>query len=293
VKRHTTTTAIPSFTAGADAFLIFAPIPGVAFLYGSVATNVLTLTPATYSDSAALFPPSGPASVVNAFRYASNCAEIIPTVNSNTWSGSIHVSKTVLKVAQVSNSGTSVLHITGLLDAVNTTKPGTILPFNHGFYSPSRQDTDTYPFSPILDAQAWASVSTAAASTTTITSVVLPASGIFLGMGDMECTVVKIPAFSVTGNVGIVRTWCCIEYQLNSNSPFYDFASKSPSPDPLALAMLKSLYAELPVAVPYYENEEFWKRVLAFIRRVSGNLSVVPGPLGNVATGVNMIANAF
>jgi len=47
---------------------------------------------------------------------------------------------------------------------------------------------------------------------------------------------------------------------------------------------------DLPVGVPFEENENFWNRVLRIIQMVSGATSLIPGPYGQISRGVNLLS---
>lgn len=288
---------MPAFTAGSDAFIIQVPIPGIAYLWGSNVAGVLNLNPVYYTDMLSVFPLNGETTNVNQFRYASNVLEIIPTVNSMTWTGSINLFKTSCTLSYTSTAVDAYM-LSGLYDAVNSSRPEMVLPFNAGVYTPTRTSADDYPFVPIMSQQKWADIYPSA-STTTVTGPVtnitfgpITTTG-FTGLGNQEVTVIKIPAYSVAGNAGTIRSWACVEYQVASSSPLYEYSTLSAPHDPLALELLKRFYREHPAGCPYYDNESFWKRLLEWIRSTSAAVSMIPGPIGDAALGVNLITNAI
>jgi len=296
VKRHqlTNTLNVTALTPGEDGYIVTLPVPGVAFFIGSVGAGTLELYPVFYTDYASLFPVGREGEVVTRFRYASSVIEIIPTVNQMTWTGNLQITKGEVDLTpSLSSSG---YIISGLGALVNTVKPDCVHPFNLGCYVPTRSTDDSYPFQSIMSNQTYAGTTfeppTAGSEVTSITFPTISSVN-FVGLGKQEVTVIKIPAYSATGNVGVVRTWACVEYQLNSASPFYEFAALSAPCDPLALQLLKQFYAEHSAAVPYYDNDTFWKRFVEWVHGASGLLSALPGPYGTAARGVNMITGVL
>jgi hypothetical protein len=296
VKRHTYVGSSPTFTSGDDAWIVLIPIPGVAFFYGSNVSDTLLLTPVFYSDTTTLFPVGSETSVVNKFRYASNALEIIPTANAMTWAGSIQVFKGPVE-AQVQAVGTSGAYVklSGLDDLINSVRPDCVHPFNLGAYVPTTTTADDYPFVPVATAQTYSDISPAMTtqSTAGLTCAFATISTQnFIGLGHQEAVFLKIPNWSATANPFTIRTWSCIEYQCGSASALFEYQTLSAPYDPLALAILKKFYADHPSAVPFYENDSFWKRLLEWIRVGSDAVSHIPGEVGMIGKGVNLVANA-
>jgi len=283
-KRHTSTTSMVTPVSGEDHYICLLPTPGVAYWYGARATGAttqMTLNPVYYSDFTTLFPNSSEDSVVNSFRYASNVIEIVPTANQMSWGGSISVWKGQLSTSLGAfvSAGTAVNYVLDGDEAVNSVKPESVLPFNQGMYSITCCNQPTMPFTPVMVAQTPAGL--------TSSNIVLAGANHLIGVGCQESVIIKMP-FSVTTNSALIRTWACVEYTVNSSSLFYDYSRLSPPCDPTALAMFRRFIHEQPTAVPYYENESFWKRFVAWVREVSGPLKVLPGVAGEVAGIVNL-----
>jgi len=294
-KKCTLTQALP-FTPSAtlDSFILLLPTPGVAFWYAQTNPAIpaanFTLTPVYYDGFGTLFPPGLEDTVVDEFRLASNVIEIVPTVNSMTWAGAIEVFKGPVSMSPYDDTGSGAigLKVVGL-EAMLTVKPQSVMPFNHGCYAVTAPLSDTYPFIPIAKALTSADVY---AGTGVGGAVVTFGGGQnLIGFGTQEAVFIKLPAgTSTTSNTAIVRTWSCVEYQLNSHSAFYDFASQSPCHDPIALALVREFIHTHPTAVPYYDNASFWSNFLAWVGTVSGALKVVPGLVGEVAGITNLVA---
>lgn len=294
IKRYSSVQTISSIglSANLDTYILQLPTPGVAFWWAQGPGPTFTFVPVLYSDTTTLFPLGYENTNADGFRIASNTLEIIPTVNSMTWTGSIQVSKTTVYFKEGINPVDGLPRYTlGGLEAVLGTKPTTILPFNCGAYAPSRPADVVNNFDAILSKVVNNNITISAPVGYTF-NLGLGATQ-FLGCGSQEVSIFKVPTYSVAGNAGIIRTWSCVEYQVNAFSALYEYQSISPPHDPLAMQLATEFFNEHSSAVPYYENENFWSKVAEWIRRVSGTLSVLPGPYGNVAKGVNMISNAL
>jgi hypothetical protein len=284
IKRHTQTGSLPGFTGGNDVYICNFPTPGVAYWWSqrtAGSTTAMVFSPVYYSDFNTLFPSGSECSVVNNFRYASNVIEIVPTVNQFLWTGAIEVWKSSTLVTPGNLAGELIL--TGF-DAINSTKPSSVFPFNHGMYACTRNTDPVYSFHPVCDNQSIGNVYGA----TNGVSHTFAGGDNFTGFGTQEWVVVKIPACP-TSNTGLLRTWACVEYQVNSSSVFYDFATASCGYDPRALQLLNEFFKSHPCAVPYYDNESFWKEFWKWANLVSGALKVVPGPVGEVANIANLV----
>lgn len=293
VKRHTCTTSLPSpGNDTSDLYLVLLPTPGVAFWSGSRAagtTGAITITPTYFTDNSTLFPSGNENTVVNNFRYASNIIEVVPTVNEMTWTGSIEVWKACWAggASQMGTAGEAYYVISGG-DSLDSIKPQSVLPFNHGAYSVTMCTQGAYPFTPIQRATAPALVGVPMDSSGTL--ITLGGAQNFLGMGCNEAVIIKFPSYKASVNAALVRTWACVEYQLTSTSLLYDYSHKSPCLDPNALQLLRQFINEHPAAIPYYDNESFWRVFLDWAQRLSGALRVIPGPIGEVAGIVNLVS---
>lgn len=260
-------------------YYILVPVPGVAYLYGSCvpgAESSMVLTVVPYTDTAQLMPSGAESSVVNGFRFASNAIEIVPTVNQMSWGGAIEVWKTVIEESIYAAGAGTNLTWAGL-DALASAKPSSVLPFNHGMYSVSASTNNAFPFCPVRDELPYSNIATAAWTNTWSSAIN------YAGLGNQETVIVKIPMGSPSTNSALIRTWSCVEYQVNSLSLMWDLAHMSAPYDPVALRLAKEYMQSQPVAVAYYENANFWQNFLKWVTEVSGALRVVPGPVGEVA----------
>lgn len=294
-KSWTYTGSLPALTDGLDTFIVQAPVPGVAYFYGQVGAGNLVLNPVYYSDFLSVFPLAAESSNAQSFRYGGQAMEIIPTVNAMTWAGSVQVFRGEANLTLSGQAGSCSLSIAGLSALINSKRPDAVHPFNLGCFCPSRQTQADFPFHPVNTNTVWDELYVATYSGSGAGITVSFAAGVtgFVGMGSMETIVYKIPGYNKTANSLTLRTWAYNEFQVSSSSSLYEYAHMSPMHDPFAMALVKKAYMELQLCVPFYENDGIWSKILSFIKTASGALSFVPGPMGEAAAGVGMIANAL
>lgn len=219
--------------------------------------------------------------------------EIIPLVNAMTWTGSVQVYRGPVELTPFGISSTAAaLAFTGLQSLANSVKPDAVHPFNLGCYCVSRQTQPDYPFHAITPATSFNELTMIGYSGGTITCS-FAGSTYMAGLGSMEAIIYKIPSYSATGNLFTLRTWAMTEMQVSSASSLYEYAHISPSHDPAALALVKKAFSEMQLCVPFYENDGLWSKVLSFIKSASAALSFLPGPVGEIATGVGMVSEAI
>lgn len=267
-------------TANVDTYYVLAPIPGVAYLQCQVAagaqvTSSTVFTPVPYPDYTSLFPtPDSFATLMNSFRHVSNAFEIVPTVNQMTWVGAISVWKAPIRSVVTGFTSTTApgrLYQVNGLEACNAYGADMyVAPFINGCYAVATQQQPDFEFSPIVDAMY--------VSDTNWGQFGAPIPGV----GSMDSVIIRVSGQTSSMPIQL-RAWSCVEYQTSPQSAFNRFTQASPSPDPLALAMYRKLASQLPIAVPYYENDSFWERVKSIINDTSSVLSRVSGPVGEVA----------
>lgn len=294
VKKHQAVSNMATPTAGNDAYIVLLPTPGVAYWYGSRATSstaAITLTPVYYSDFTTLFPTGDEQSVVSAFRYASNVIEIVPTVNAMSWGGAIEVWKSPVtgSIGMIQPSGVNYYTVTGM-DAMNSTKPQSVLPFNNGAYAVTTCCNAAINFTSTMRASAPAQI--LAYMDAASTALTFGGANNFVGVGCQDAVFIKMP-YSTASNSALIRTWACVEYQVSPSSLLYEYSRLSPPCDPVALQLVRRFLHETPTAVPFYDNAGFWTRFNDWVRRISGALKVVPGPVGDVAGIVNLTSKTI
>jgi len=282
---------ISTFTGGAtDTFFLLLPTPGVAY-WTAIApagtfpgANILW-TPVYYSDTAAMFPAGQETLAVEKFRYISNCFELMCTSNATTWSGSLTTWKFPISIVADQDVGTApnttMTYSVKGLHSVGAVGPNNfITPSNMGVYVVACHDQPSWSFAPIISG---ITAMPAAIGTADYGQL----AGRVMGMGDMTGVVVKVSAPNTSF---VVKSWACVEYQLNTANNLYDFTRTSPMYDELSLATYRRICLELPIAVNYFNNESFWERILNLIIKGSRIGSVLPGQYGAISSGVNMVA---
>lgn len=305
VKKHRLISSQSFNKANTDYYILLLPTPGYAYWVATVtagspvlASTVFVGVP--YSDSTQLFNTSGTAGtsladVVDKYRFVSNHFELVPTTNQMTWTGNVQTWRLPVSMIvrqQGGAGGGDILSVTGLQGTNSTNSDQYTGPFNLGVYSACYNSGAKFDFQSITE------------NLVQLPPTVLPAIGDFAQLdgsafgfpgldSQFDSLVVKISGMgSNVSNTAILKTWACVEYQVVPGSSVYEYQNFSPC-DPAALALYRRVINELPVGVAFVDNENFWKRVLAIIRRLSGTMSILPGPYGLAAGGVSSIATAI
>jgi hypothetical protein len=308
VKKHRLISSQAFSSASTDYYFLILPTPGYAYWVTTVtagtpilATTFFTGVP--YSDCATLFNSGGTAGlsvadIVDKFRFVSNHFEIVPTANQMTWSGNIQSWKFPAQLIVRQNNliagaeTADIYSITGL-QALNATNADQYTgPFNLGVYSGAYNTGAKFDFSALME---YATVIPSIASVNTGDFGQLVASNLgFTGFDNQfESLMVKVTGMGTnTANTAIIKAWACVEYQALPGTGYYEFQGLSPC-DPVALDLYRKIINQLPPGVSFVDNEGFWQRVLQIIRQISGGMSVVPGPYGMMAGGVNRISDAL
>lgn len=277
----------PTFTEGADGYILLLPIPGVAYLYGEHTTPThISFTPVFYPNNDTVFPAAYTDKNFNKFRYGAQAMEIIPTVNAMTWTGSVQVFRGPIDMTTSAFApGGMYTSITGPENLLWSSLPDVVHPFNHGCYCVARHTEADHPFRPIVSRTLYSELSLPPAGVTMTWGIA--GDEAFTGLGNMEAVLYKIPMYSAAGNQYTIRTWASLEYQVATSSLYYQFTHPSPAYDPLAIAMLRRLFNEIQVCVPYYENDGLWNKIWTWLSRATTALSFVPGPVGEIAGGAS------
>lgn len=300
VKKHRLIQAT-TFEANQDTYFILAPAPGIAYWWVSVAagTPILETTEfvgVPYSDLQSLFGSDTTgkqaADIITKYRFVSNHFEMVPTTNAMSWTGTVQAFKIMLTtpLAQGAAAG-DLLNLTGLQGCNNTNANQYTGPFNLGVYAGAYNQASTFEFQNIIENQP------------NLPRTLEVANGDFGQLrgapyvpgldNQFETMCVKVSGVGAnTNDTAIIKTWACVEYIINPGSGLYEYTTFSPK-DENAMAIYRKIIQELPVGVCYLDNANFWKRVLDIIRSISGGLSVLPGPYGLAAGGVNSIASAI
>lgn len=295
VKKHK---IIKSFTflTGNDYYILQMPTPGVSYWMatvpaGSPLNSGTTFSPQYVTDFASVFGSvdgSNAADVVTKFRYVSQCIEIVNTTNEMTWSGSIQAFRMPMTMAtttyQIAGAAAQSYQINGLQGANSQNANAYTAPFKAGFYGVTGNGNGPFNFSDILEGNG----SIPRAGTTPVGAFGI-FNGCVTGFGLMDSMLIKVSGLSST-NTCILKTWSCVEYQVLPSSALYEYSNFSPREDELALKCYREILNNLPVGVPYFENDGFWERVLKIIKTVSGLGQAIPGPYGLISSGIHSAA---
>jgi hypothetical protein len=84
-----------------------------------------------------------------------------------------------------------------------------------------------------------------------------------------------------------------VECRPQSNSILAKIAAPSPGLDPLAMEMYKRMIHNMPIAVPAAQNARWWEYLLTLLKTGGYIASHIPGPIGGVGKGVEMVATGF
>jgi len=296
-KKHRLISPI-TLAASQDLYILFLPTPGIAYWTASVVpgagvTAATGFNPVYYSDSVTMFGnASTAADIVTKFRYVSNHIEIVPTVNQMQWTGNIQCWKAPIAtfVREGGANSSDMLSISGIRACTSTNANQYTGPFNLGVYSGAYNANAKFDFQPIMEGIGNIPGSLTASDFGFLASA---ASGFYGLDNEFESIIIKISGVGVNANnTAIVKTWACVEYQCVPGNLLYEFSSLSPT-DAFAIRVYREIINNLPVGVSFTQNDSFWQRVLRIIKAISGGLSVLPGPYGSVATGVNMISSGI
>jgi len=307
MRKDQLSTAV-SMTASFDTFICTVPLPGVAYLSITVASGTFptatsnwqpTYYPGYYSGTTGL---AGNTSYwtgdnVTAFRYASSCVGIYPTSSIMNSSGAIQVWRAPIKLEIAQRRAGSppgpsgnYYAVTGLESTSGVGPENFTTKFLDGCYSVATCNQPDFDFQTIITGLDGAPVSGILPSEVDQYGYV---SAPVAGIGFMDTTIIRLTAPAGTSNSFVIKTWNCVEYQVNPTSPLYMYAGTSPSHDPVALELYHRIKKNLPVAVTAAQNAGFWSRVLNIIQSVSKVASYIPGPIGMIAGGVNNLANVI
>lgn len=293
-----------NFAASRDTYFLVLPIPGYAYFFTSVAagTPILDTTVFTgvrYSNYDSLFfgepaVPGNASQNVTKFRFVSNHFELVPTTNAQSWTGSVQVWKLPLQFAGSQDVGTGDLYQTiNGLEGTNTTNADMYSgPFNLGAYVGAfNKGSTAWEFSDIRDNLLKVPPIIAISDFGQLDSDGRTLPGFD---NNHESVCIKVSGIGTNAlDTALLRTWACVEYQFSPNNAMYDMQNLKGDEDRVALELYRKIILELPTAVSYLDNANFWTRVLQIIRQISGGLSFVPGPYGVMASGVNSIATGI
>lgn len=301
VAKHRLTGTLDN-PAGRDTYIWLCPSPGVAYAFVNVASGVPLLgteqwAAVGYADFVEMFgaDEKATANKITQYRYVSNHMELVPTVNQTKWSGGISAFKFQATVNLRQTSLNTTDNIVGLsgLEAANAKNANMFSgPVINGLYTGAYSAAAEFEWQPVYE------------NVKQLPGVFIPGTdfGTLLGVSGhlagldngFENVIIKITNDGTNPNTFITRNYACVQYKVRpgSDSAVMYNAQTVACHDELAITLYKRIIAELPVGVTYMDNDSFWQRVLQIIQMVSGGLSVLPGPYGMAAGGVNMLSNA-
>lgn len=273
-------------------------------------TNNQIVTSKLYPDAGTIFRGSTfPASageqktnssVVDRARIVGMSAELVCLNNAFNRYGSIATFKTPLSHT-ISNDNASssgiverygVTGVTGLTKAQLSSET-MIGPVADGSYSVSMNRESEFLWQDVLDNQGLNSETEGLFDSGGFTS----SKAIFRGPivawdNGFDTIVFRIDVPSGTTNQSFVlKTWKVFEYQPVYNSLLYSMAGLSAEKNLGSLQLYSEIERQLPVGVPARDNPDFWTTVLGLVNETSDILSIVPGPIGQVAKGVHAISS--
>jgi hypothetical protein len=104
-----------------------------------------------------------------------------------------------------------------------------------------------------------------------------------------DTIVFKIVNPSTTTQTFILKNWVSVEMATTYGSFLHGIAQAPPPRDTRAFKLYGAIQQNLPEAVPSRENPDFWKDVLSLAKSVSGVASMIPGPIGAIASGIHSV----
>nr|WRQ64870.1 structural protein [Sobelivirales sp.] len=300
VKKHRYVGTFNCSVANRDYYILLCPMAGgIAYFSSSVAagTPILANTDfmaVNFSDTPTLFPATNNAAdIVTKYRFVSNHIELIPTMNQMSWSGSIQVWRAPIVMDDRPTSDASNEYSISGLQSCNATNANQYTgPTNLGVYAAAYNTGAKFDFQTIKEG-----------INSVPTGITGADFGRLIGQGgtyplcgidpQFESVIIKISGMGATiTNSFVLKVWSCVEYQPVVGSVVYEYQTLSPC-DAYAMEMYRAIIAQLPIGVPFLENDGFWKRVLGIIKGISGPLSMIPGPYGAISSGVNSIASGI
>jgi len=320
VKNDLLTQSI-SMAPGTVTYLLSTPTPGVAAWKCTLNKTALaptgfelpagsTFTPILFPDTTALFPNAvgfsdlafeiSNTTEVDRFRTVAMSAELASTNNNFDFAGTITAFRTPLQLTTSSRDSLAVdakmvETLTGI-DGIGQTSNSSqvyVSDTKSGVYTVSMHRDSTFEFCDIRDnVNALTSVAapfgTVPAGNSAVNFI-----GPMLGMDNFDSILFRVDVpLGAAAQTFFFRRWQTTEYQPVQSSMLHQFSRFSPPPDEAALLQYKYITSMLPIGVPSAQNESFWRRILGIIRGIATPLSFIPGPIGEIATGVNMVATA-
>jgi hypothetical protein len=233
-------------------------------------------------------------------------AELVPTTNNMSWTGSVSVYKVPLKCSMSAYESTSLVAsapvtakkanwtISGLEGVIATNSDQYTAPSNLGCFTAAHQNNNDFPFTNTFEG--YQSVPENVLTGSTVSVPTGQYGGLFVsegvpGFGQLDTIVIRVTG--AEGNTFVLKTWASLELQIVNTSALYQYTIQSPLHDPSALVAYNHMVRCSPNAVSYYENAGFWNFIKNAIKTVSGAMSSIPGPIGAIAGGINAAIGLF
>lgn len=290
--------------ATTDYYILVLPIPGYAYFTTAVTAGVAPVagtvwTGVQYPNFASIFGTNvaNVSQMVTKFRYVSQHIEMVPTTNANTWTGNVQVFKLPIQLADKSSDTagvyTNTYKMTGISGVNGTDADMYTGPFNLGTYCGAfNRGGSSWDFAEILDGfTQWPENPLGSDF-----GIVAASTNAYLTGFDnnFESILLKISGIGSNANDSfLMKNWACVEYQFTPGTAMYEMQMNHVNCDEEAMRLYREVAINLPVGVSFLDNANFWNRVLAIIRRVSGSLSVLPGGYGMMAAGAHGIATGL
>lgn len=267
--------------------------PKTGYIFGSVDTIPTPVTEEGGSNT----------DQISKVRILTNAAEMTTLNNAFNQYGSITCWKvpltTQVVTASYQNPAPDTLICIGGIDGIRKTvveSQAYTCPVRDGAYSVSMNREHEFEFNNVRDCETLSSRHQAYFSTPGAAPGVRAKFNGPLATWDANFDTIvfriDVPA-TVVDQSFLLKRWVTFEAQPVFNSLLWDTAHLSPERDEVALALYREMVRALPVAVPYKDNPDFWKRILEAIDDASNLLSFVPGPVGQVAKGVHAISSVL
>lgn len=271
--------------------------------------GVYTETKTEFSDWFQTISQTGNdnSSNISSARLVSLSAEMQCVTNAFNQYGTIQVFKTPLQLvpAPGTSSGGNISDLSLLIVGANGLIPDAVstgafmAPVRDGAYSVSMNrngGAGNYEFSNIID-NTWVSSTMYATIAATSSGVIkLPFKGVPLLWDNHFDTIVFkviVPAGVPSAQSFILKNWVAVEMATTYGSFLHGIAQAPPPRDLQAFKLYGAIQANLPQAVPSRDNPNFWADVLGLVKSVSGVASMIPGPIGNIASGVHAVSQVL
>lgn len=287
--------------ASGNGYMIVPPIPGMTYFYPSNPTSPSSSTVWTgkvFPTYDTVFGSNPDAASTNAasFRIVSNVVELVPTTNALSWTGSIAVYKTNLEWASALTAGTgsgyTVPVISGVEGITGSNSDQFTTPSNMGIFASATSSQPDFDWVPVTDGMrtlppslpAGITVPGAYGSFTCDSARALP------GMSSLDTIVIAFRGVVAPTNTFMLKRWSVVELQINNQSALYDYSTPSATYDPIAMQMYRDMVRSVPIAVSYYENANFWQRLIDIMRSSAAFVTRNSGTIAGIARGVAALA---